>query len=989
ETAQCECTAGFTGSDCSTVVHPGKGSWETLFMNRFSNNSYSDVARMAHTMVVHSHFVWMYGGYSMALGILDNVIRYDAITKTMSHVTTNQLVMNVPKARYFHCAVLHQDTMVVHGGVTQDGVSNEMWYFNVKSPSWTQIVISGPKEPKVAGHTCTLVGDIITVIGGYEPHAGLNNKVYQYSIPGKTWSVLEPLGTPPTGTLEYLLTICLAGLYGHTTIYHASTQSLFVFGGYRFKIHEVQPSGDVYTLHIPSRKWNLLQALPANQEVMVGGRSVSGVKLLPPMLLPFLPPNGEVTGVAGLELYEVRLTGACRLVLSKTNVHPASKLITVDGPIYGTCQGKTIDTGPQTPANMTKKISTQKAPVWASVLCPAENECLNGRHNCMALEDCEDTPESFKCVCKTGYERQGTITTTVIIIIITSISIIVYPFIMFMSFVIRDKCVPVCDGGCGNGTCVTPNNCSCTFGWTSRNCSMKCYCNNHGHCLNETTLDICYDCSNHTMGTSCQLCSPLYVGNATNNGTCRSCYDVCNKSAHVCMSIEDIKRASDHNLSLEPNAVRKWLDHGPVDIRQDRECLCRNNSRGIRCKHCIKEHFFLDSYCKPCQCNGHGDTCNDSNGRCPCHNNTKSDCRSSEPCYNLQCVKCKDNYLGRPSDSRQCYSKVTHLNEFAISSKPGLDLNGENNVPPLPKGSTRSYVVYPRYTNVDIRTIIDVFQGGLDVYVSTFDRTFAVHVNNTTWIHRVQITHGPRVRRNVEASDGSDNPNVINVYAGKDRLNTFVGLHSQTDIIKVRAVQRRLVLTFPFSKHQLRTSRFYMIFLGVGDGRYSDTTGIVYFRQDLSQIDLFVFFSVFFSVFFLVLAFCIVAWKMKQFHDRRRIAHVQEQELETMASRPFATYSFLTDMKSAPHSCWKIRREHSRRNLRDRKNHNLYMKEVSHRPVISPVAHQVSGDSRVAVVSVMFQLPSNENSDFQLAFGSVITTNSHQHSLGRYSGIRY
>lgn len=312
-------------------------------------------------------------------------------------------------------------------------------------------------------------------------------------------------------------------------------------------------------------------------------------------------------------------------------------------------------------------------------------------------------------------------------------------------------------------------------------------------------------------------------------------------------------------------------------------------------------------------------------------------------------------------------------------------MNGEKKAPPLPKGTTVSYVIYPRFTNVDIRTTIDVFQGALDVYVSTFDRTFAVYVNKTTGVHSVEVSQEKRARRASEVDLVMPQSDVIRVNAGKDKLNTFVTLHSTSDVIHVTAVENRLVLTFPYSNHYLRSSRFYMMLMGVGDDTHDDTTGIIYFRQDLSQIDLFVFFSVFFSVFFLVLALCIIVWKMKQFHDRRRIAQVQEREMETMASRPYATYSFLTDMKTAPQSCWKIKRENSRRNLRDRKG-LLYMREASHRPVISPVAQQTTEDAKAAILSVMLQLPRNENSDFQLSFGSVAVTNSNQHSIGSLFG---
>ncbi len=41
--------------------------------------------------------------------------------------------------------------------------------------------------------------------------------------------------------------------------------------------------------------------------------------------------------------------------------------------------------------------------VWTPALCPLENECLNGRHNCKVAEDCIDLEQGFTCRCRTGY----------------------------------------------------------------------------------------------------------------------------------------------------------------------------------------------------------------------------------------------------------------------------------------------------------------------------------------------------------------------------------------------------------------------------------------------------------------------------------------------------------------------------------------------------------------------------------------------------------
>ena len=41
---------------------------------------------------------------------------------------------------------------------------------------------------------------------------------------------------------------------------------------------------------------------------------------------------------------------------------------------------------------------------WAYALCPLENECETGHHNCTKFQDCVDKPGGFLCSCKDGYQ---------------------------------------------------------------------------------------------------------------------------------------------------------------------------------------------------------------------------------------------------------------------------------------------------------------------------------------------------------------------------------------------------------------------------------------------------------------------------------------------------------------------------------------------------------------------------------------------------------
>lgn len=220
------------------------------------------------------------------------------------------------------------------------------------------------------------------------------------------------------------------------------------------------------------------------------------------------------------------------------------------------------------------------------------------------------------------------------------------------------------------------------------------------------------------------------------------------------------------------------------------------------------------------------------------------------------------------------------------------------------------------------------------------------------------------------------------VTASNERLNTFVSYNEDHRALIVRDVKNRLILTFPHADHHLRDTRFYLAFIGRDK---SGAKGLVYFRQDQSQIDLFVFFSVFFSAFFLVVSVVVFGWKIKQYHTRRRVIEVREHQLETMRSRPFATYSFLCQMKRPQPSCWRVKRDTAAILLRDSslvREHQLRLRDVRERPVIAPVSQEPTADGRSCVTTVVFQLPGNECSDFQLLLGSSLNVVTNQHSLG-------
>lgn len=195
---------------------------------------------------------------------------------------------------------------------------------------------------------------------------------------------------------------------------------------------------------------------------------------------------------------------------------------------------------------------------------------------------------------------------------------------------------------------------------------------------------------------------------------------------------------------------------------------------------------------------------------------------------------------------------------------------------PLHPGQTVFFVVQPRFMNVDIRVIVDVTQGALDLYMSPSDDTFVVNVNSSTGAHTVSIpslisllfcfilyvpefvapsvllqveidpkfhwreeeykdmSGGSHRRLSVvEVSAGSDdfaaNGSTTrttsadymkpNVYMVKDReahgLTTFVTITQKNTFLIVRNLKNRLVLTLPQDRHDLGSTKFYLALTAV------------------------------------------------------------------------------------------------------------------------------------------------------------------------------
>lgn len=322
---------------------------------------------------------------------------------------------------------------------------------------------------------------------------------------------------------------------------------------------------------------------------------------------------------------------------------------------------------------------------------------------------------------------------------------------------------------------------------------------------------------------------------------------------------------------------------------------------------------------------------------------------------------------------------------------------------PLKSGQTVFFVVQPRFMNVDIRIIVDVTQGELNLYMSPQDDALVVRPNEMnghqsvyldgkyTWfadynselIEQINLDPDPReslfspLPDDVYPSGGNASfgggrrlssdithdcsPLNLNGLFVKDvaarDLSTYVTLNKCNTLLRVYSLKNRLVLTLPYSIHNLSSTRFFVALKAVnGPASY----GLVFFRQDQLHIDLFVFFSVFFSCFFLFLAVCVVVWKAKQAADNRRrhLRHVVE--MLHMAKRPFASVQLSVQPNGTPVQA-------RRRPLRGNSSKHL---QSAHD--IRPIAVEPTADNLAAVCTLVVRLPGNQKPTTSIALASTL-----------------
>uniref|UniRef100_A0A182QTX8 Multiple epidermal growth factor-like domains protein 8 n=1 Tax=Anopheles farauti TaxID=69004 RepID=A0A182QTX8_9DIPT len=259
---RCICAPGYGGDDCSLPVKPSSVVFTELFNSYLVSESFEHLRktlpRFGHSLVADRRgSLWMFGGYSLSHGPLNDIRQFDTKNNTWMQVTVDSSPEDrMPQGRYYHAAEIigSRQSIYVYGGLSRNGTLDDLWQFALQSQRWSLVVPQNEtRPPALAGHTLTAVGreELLLLIGGYTigPGGGLQGSVWLFNLASASWSLIPTHGSSP------------GGIYGHSAVYHAPSQAVYVYGGVRSSVERSETAGvskKLYAFSVPARRWTEL-----------------------------------------------------------------------------------------------------------------------------------------------------------------------------------------------------------------------------------------------------------------------------------------------------------------------------------------------------------------------------------------------------------------------------------------------------------------------------------------------------------------------------------------------------------------------------------------------------------------------------------------------------------------------------------------------------------------------------------------------------------
>lgn len=196
--------------------------------------------------------IWIHGGFNQKLNLATgNLIKINLSDGSVTE-------MNATKA---NTAFMHSLTAAYSrkGFYSYSGYkanNNGFYFYNYLTSQWKQLKTNIDQSknivPVLSGHTLTMTSNSLVLIGGYSFESGFNYFVYVYSNESQTWKRLKPSG------------LNLPAIYGHTSVYVQTNDSIYVYGGYVFDGAGMVLSNRLYAYNVVQQIWFMIPSRRAN-----------------------------------------------------------------------------------------------------------------------------------------------------------------------------------------------------------------------------------------------------------------------------------------------------------------------------------------------------------------------------------------------------------------------------------------------------------------------------------------------------------------------------------------------------------------------------------------------------------------------------------------------------------------------------------------------------------------------------------------------------
>eukprot|EP01091_Cochliopodium_minus_P011563 TRINITY_DN3311_c0_g2_i2.p1 TRINITY_DN3311_c0_g2~~TRINITY_DN3311_c0_g2_i2.p1 ORF type:complete len:925 (-),score=275.28 TRINITY_DN3311_c0_g2_i2:403-3177(-) len=141
--------------------------------------------RVGHSAIAYENKIYIFGGEGPFKEQFNEIFCYDITTLTWSKI---QSLGSLPTPRSYHTATLFNDQMIIFGGVCEDNqIFDTIHCLNLKTNMWSQYGMLNAGPNACYGHTSVIHDNSLVIYGGVTER-GPTNHIYIFNFESNKWN---------------------------------------------------------------------------------------------------------------------------------------------------------------------------------------------------------------------------------------------------------------------------------------------------------------------------------------------------------------------------------------------------------------------------------------------------------------------------------------------------------------------------------------------------------------------------------------------------------------------------------------------------------------------------------------------------------------------------------------------------------------------------------------------------------------------------------